>query len=536
MFINTFLGTLDVACQLLWVLSCKQAIDIATGDCEGSLVVTSIFIGGLMLTEIILRGAGKWIKALLGVKAGNRMRLEIFSQLMRSEWLYMQKHHSGDLTNRLEGDVSNITQLLTEGIPSVIVLLIQLAGSFTMLFCMNSMLAIIVLFILPACLFAGRFYVKRMRHFNREVRESDSRIQSVLQESLQHKAVIKTLEQNESAEGHLNRLQETLHGQVRNRAKFSIGAFSLIQFGFASGYLTAFLWGVNGLSEGEITFGALSAFLQLVGLIQRPTMELSNYIPGMASALTAAERLVEIQKLPKEEAGEKIMFKGTAGIRFNNITFAYDDKEDDIFEKFCYDFAPDSITAVVGDTGAGKTTLIRLMVALLKPRNGEITIYNEEGEKETVSPLTRCNFVYIPQGNSLISGTIRENLLMGNPEATEEEMHKALNIACADFVHDLPEGIDSRVSELGGGLSEGQAQRIAVARSLLRPGSILILDEITSALDHDTEKKLLQRLTASQTGKTLIFITHRPAVLEYCTGVLNINKSEKLQQEREQKT
>lgn len=524
MLVNTFLGTLDVACQLLWVLSCKRAIDIATGECDGSLVTTSIFIGGLMLTQIIMRGAGKWIKALQGVKAGNRMRLKIFSQLMRSEWLYMQKHHSGDLTNRLEGDVGNITQLITEGVPNIIVLLLQLVGSFVLLFCMNSMLATIVLFILPTCLLAGRFYVKRMRHFNREVRESDSRIQSVLQESLQHKAVIKTLEQNDSAEGHLSRLQETLHGQVRNRAKFSIGAFSLIQLGFASGYLTAFLWGVNGLLGGEITFGTLSAFLQLVGLIQRPTMDLSNYIPGMASALTAAERLIEIQKLPKEEEGNRIMLKGTAGISFKNVTFAYDDKGEKVFENFCYDFEPNSITAITGDTGAGKTTLIRLMVSLLKPECGEITIYDKNGAKEHSSPQTRCNFVYIPQGNSLISGSIRDNLLMGDPEATEEAMHKALHIACADFVHNLPEGIDSLVSELGGGLSEGQAQRIAIARSLLRPGSILILDEITSALDIETEKNLLQRLTASQMGKTMIFITHRTAVLEYCTGILDINK------------
>ena len=226
--LNTFMGTLDVACQLLWVLACKRAIDIATGVVDGSLLLTGITIGVLMLLEILSRSASRWINALMGVKASNRTRLQIFSRLMRSEWLYLQKHHTGDLINRLEGDVSNVTLLITETVPAVIVVLLQLTGSFIFLFSMNKMLAVTVLIILPICLLISRVYVRYMRDYNRQVRDSDSRIQSVLQESLQHKAVIKTLEQNDATEEQLTRLQERLHSQVRSRTKFSIGAYSLV--------------------------------------------------------------------------------------------------------------------------------------------------------------------------------------------------------------------------------------------------------------------------------------------------------------------
>jgi ABC-type multidrug transport system fused ATPase/permease subunit len=268
----------------------------------------------------------------------------------------------------------------------------------------------------------------------------------------------------------------------------------------------------------------MTAYLQLVGLIQRPTMELSRYIPSIVSSLTAAERLYELEDIPLEKQGNAIMLDGTAGVRFKDVTFAYDGKERNILEKFSYDFPPNSSTAIIGETGAGKTTLIRLLVALINPKSGCIELYNDNGCHMS-STLTRRNFVYIPQGNSLVSGTVRDNLLMGNPDATDEEMRRALHIACAEYVFDMPQGLDSGITERGGGLSEGQAQRIAIARSILRPGSILILDEVTSALDEETEQEMLRRLTQSQIGKTLIFVTHRPAIMQYCNQVLRIEKN-----------
>ena len=520
---NTAIGLLDVACQLLWVLACKRAIDIATGIKDGSLLTTGFVIAALMLIQIGSRALSRWIHSVTGNKVRNRMRRDVFARLLRCDWLHLQRHHTGDLINRLEGDVAGITTLMTEVIPAAIVSATQLLASFTLLFTMSPLLAVAIFITLPICLAVSRVYVKKMRKLNREVRDSDSRIQSVLQESLQHKELIKSLEQNDSTEKQLSELQERLQDQVANRTKFSLGAYSLIQLGFAAGYVIAFMWGADSLRDGMITYGTMAAYLQLVGLIQRPTMELSRYVPGIVSSLTAAERLYELEDIPIERQGDAVMLKETAGVRFKDVTFRYEDDKRLILNSFSFDFPPNSCTAIVGETGAGKTTLIRLLIALINPQGGSIELYDGT-EKHESSTLTRRNFVYIPQGNSLVSGTIRDNLLMGNPDATEEEMRKALHIACAEYVFDLPEGIDSPITERGGGLSEGQAQRIAVARSILRPGSILILDEVTSALDEATEQEMLKRLTQSQIGKTLIFVTHRPAVMEYCTQVLKIEK------------
>lgn len=521
---NSAIGLVDITCQLLWVMACKRAIDIATGEATGSVATIGIIIGALMVTEIASRSVSRWINSVIGNKIRNRMRLKIFSRLLRCDWLHLYKRHTGDLVNRLEGDVGSITALITEIVPETFVVLVQLMASFCLLFFLSPELAMAVTVILPVCILTSRIYIRKMRKYNREIRESDSRIQSVLQESLQHKEVIKAMEQNSSTEKQLGDLQEGLQKQISNRTKFSLGSYTLIQAGFAAGYLIAFMWGVCGLRDAVITYGTMAAYLQLVGLIQRPTIALSKYIPGIASSLTAAERLYELEDIPLEQQGDSIIFKETAGVRFNSVTFTYDDNGRRILDSFSYDFPPESCTAIVGETGAGKTTLIRLLIALINPQEGSIEFYNSR-ESHTASTLTRGNLVYIPQGNSLISGTIRENLLMGNPEATEEQMREALHIACADYVMELPLGLDSPIAESGAGVSEGQAQRISVARSILRPGSVMIFDEITSALDEDTEQEMLARLTSHKIGKTLIFVTHRPAVIKHCTQVLRIERT-----------
>lgn len=520
---NIAIGLADVACQLLWVIACKHAIDIATGVAEGSIKTTGIVIGALMLTEIVARATSRWIHAVIGNDIRNRLRLKIFARLMKCDWMHLYKRHTGDLVNRLEGDVSNITSLITVVIPATMVVFMQLIASFGLLFYMSPTLAISITIILPICILASRFYIRRMRKYNREVRNSDSNIQAVLQESLQHKEVIKAMEHNDNTEQRLENLQGTLQEQISRRTKFSLGSFTLIQAGFAIGYLIAFMWGVVGLRDAVITYGTMAAYLQLVGLIQRPTMDLSQYIPSIASSLTAVERIFELEEIPLEQQGENIMLDKGVGIRFNDVTFSYEEGGRKILNKFSYDFPPESITAIIGETGAGKTTLLRLLIALTTPQAGVIELYNDK-EKHKVSTLTRNNIVYIPQGNSLISGTIKDNLLMGNPEATEEQMKEALHIACADYVLNLPEGIDSNIAEGGAGFSEGQAQRISVARSLLRPGNIMIFDEATSALDEETEQEMLKRLTECKIGKTLIFVTHRPAVIKHCTQVLKIER------------
>ena len=335
--------------------------------------------------------------------------------------------------------------------------------------------------------------------------------------------LIKTLEGNSTMVGRLESTQSELRHNVVRRTAFSVFSNLILNFGFALGYLVAFTWAAIRMSARTLTFGGMTAFLQLVARIQGPARDLTKLVPAFVSVFTAAERLMELEEDPLEQQGDPVCLSAPCGVRLRDVGYAYDDREGQVIDHLSYDFYPGSCTAVLGETGAGKTTLVRLILALIRPQQGQVEIYDRHGAKE-LSPLMRCNFVYVPQGNTLMSGTIRDNLRLGKLTASDEEMADALRKACADFVFDLPGGLDTLCGEQGGGLSEGQAQRIAIARALLRDRSIMLFDEATSALDPETERQLLQNVLAAH-DKTVIFITHRPAVVDYCDQTLKIDKT-----------
>jgi ABC-type bacteriocin/lantibiotic exporter with double-glycine peptidase domain len=357
----------------------------------------------------------------------------------------------------------------------------------------------------------------------RGIRETESEVQSHLQESLQHRMVIQSMENEGRMEDRLDDLQDREYGQIKERTRFNIFARTMVSAAFSFGYIAAFLWGVYGISKGTLTFGVMTAFLQLVGQVQRPLVNLTRQIPSFIYSSTSIDRLMEMEEAPKEEVGAPVKLAGPAGIRVENLSYRYPDGDRMILKHLTCDFPPLSRTAIVGETGSGKSTLIRLMLALLKPVDGGVILY--DGTQEVpASAATRCNLVFVPQGNTLFSGSIRENLLMGDPEATEEQMRAALETAVAEFVFTLPEGLETRCGERGSGLSEGQAQRIAIARGLLRPGSILLLDEFSSSLDPETEAKLMDNLTKKAAGKTMIFITHRERIAQLCERTCRIDR------------
>lgn len=517
----TLIGCISVACSLLFVLFSKNAIDIATGVKEGLLLHYGIAMGCLTLFEIVLHAVDNWIVNRLDVEMRNAFRTRFFGMLLQSEWQGKERYHTGDVLNRMVQDLGTVVSVITNTLPFAFITVIQLVASFCFLYSMDHTLAIVLVLILPFFLLLSRIYIARMRRMTKAVRESESHIHSVMQESLQHKTIVKTLEQSGGMMQRLTGLQERLFGEVIVRTRFSVLSRGLVSMGFSAGYLTAFLWGVFSIQGGAITFGVMTAFLQLVGRIQRPLADLARMIPTLVSALTSTERLMELEELPMEPVGDAVRMKGKAGVRISDVSFQYDDGEEEVITHLNEDFPPSSLTAILGETGAGKTTLVRLILALVRPTAGHVTLYDGEREVE-VSPQTRGNLVYVPQGNTLFSGTIRDNLLLGKPDATDDELWAVLRIACAEFVESLPEGLDAACGEQGGGLSEGQAQRIAIARSLLRPGSVLLLDEATSALDPDTERRLLERLSDARDGRTVIFVTHRTAVLEYCERVLRV--------------
>ena len=522
--INALTGSLSVALDFAFIWATKTAIDIATNQLPIPLTTAAALLIGIIASQIALGLFGRWIRALLGVKAQNRMQQRIFARLLGSEWNGLKQRHSGDVLNRLERDVTDVVNCITETAPSVLSVGIRLVGAFIFLYSMDAKLACLTIVILPVFILLSKVYMKKMRSLTRDVRNTDSRIQSILQESVQHRMVIKTLEQDANQIGRLESVQAHLRQQIKTRTLFSSFSSATLNAGFATCYLVAFLWGVSRLQEGSITYGMMMAFIQLVGQIQGPFRDLTRFIPVLINACTASERLMELEDIPEEPKGAPVRFTAPTGIRIENISYAYDRRKRFVLKDFSFHFPPGSSTAILGETGAGKTTLIRLILALMKPNAGSITFYDAD-RQAPCSPQTRCNLVYVPQGNTLFSGTVRDNLLMGNPDADEAEMRQALQHACADFVLSLPDGLDTRCGEMGAGLSEGQAQRIAIARALLRRGNILLLDEATSALDQETEQQLLENLTQKRLhNKTLLFITHRPAVIKHCSQTLHLKK------------
>ena len=532
--LNVVIGLLLVAADLAFVWCTKLTIDIATH--VRTDVSLSVAVGALVAIVVVQLGLGyatKWVRAILGLNAQNRMRRQLFARLLDADWLLLRSHHSGHLTNRLEQDVSTVTTFLTENVATLLTTLCQFAGAFLLLFYMDRRLACLIVIILPVFLLCSRLYVSRMRAISRQVRDDEGRIQSLMQESLQHVLVVKALEQTEGMANRLSREQHTLHRHVLHRTRYASLSSLVLNVGFATGYMVTFLWGVTSLEQGLITYGALVAFIQLVGQIQGPVRTLSRFIPIFISTFTAAERLVELERIPLETtagrpAAGKADKAAAVQIRFDDVCYYYTLADGShgrpILRHFFHTFAPGSITAVMGETGAGKTTLIRLLLALVRPTSGRVTAVGADGSESELQRATRGLFTYVPQGNTLISGTLRDNLLMACPEATEAEMLEALHLADADFVMDKATGLDTPCGEMGGGFSEGQAQRFAIARALLRRRPILLLDEATSALDAATEQRVLRRIVEARPGVTIIVVTHRPEVLRYCTDTIRLER------------
>lgn len=518
--LNASLGLMGVGCSLLMVWAMQRTIDIAAGVRSGSLFGGVAIMGLIIVCEFALNISKVWIKNILGVKAQNRMQQQMLDSLLRAEWRGKDRYHSGDIINRLEQDVQTVVSFVTETLPTTLSTVTLFVGAFFYLMQMDFWLACITVAILPLFILVSRIYVAQMRKYTRRVRNSDSQVQSLLTETVQNRMLIKTLEAGDRMLERLGDTQTALRQHVRQRTKFSIASNLFVNGGFSLGYLVAFLWGAVRMSAHTITFGQMTAFLQLVFRIQGPARDLTRLAPAFVGVFTAAERLMELREAPQEQQGESVLMPSPCGVRLEAVSYTYDDGGEPVVSNLSFDFRPGTCTAVLGETGAGKTTLVRLILALIRPQQGRVEVY-ADGCSYVVSPLLRCNFVYVPQGNTLLSGTIRDNLLMGCPDATDDELWRVLSLVCGDFVATLPQGLDTVCTEAGGGLSEGQAQRIAIARALLRNRSIMLFDEATSALDPDTERQLLENILSDH-SKTVIFITHRPAVVDYCDQVLRV--------------
>ena len=523
MLVRIVAGIGRVAFGLLMVWLCKRFIDVTirTGTNDDILqmiaALVAVISGGIICRQIYYY---------LGIKASavqsTAIRLRVFSHLFRRQMFEQKELHSGDVTSRLEKDIDVVSNATTSLIPDITVTLIQLVGAFLFMNMMDARLAWALLLLTPIFLVVGKLFARQLRKMTLDIRRQESIIQMLVQETMEHNAVLRSLESGDWVTGRLDDIQQDLKGKINRRARFTVVSRVIISSSFSFGYIIAFIWGAMQLRTGAITFGVMTSFLQLVSQIQQPILQMLNMLPQAIHASASIDRLEELEQMEAEdEQSSGQMMSGPLGVSVQDVSFQYADGDREVLSHFSYNFHPGSKTALMGITGAGKTTLFRLMLALIKPNEGTMTVYGRHG-KDYISDKTRTNFVFVPQGNTLMSGTIRYNLQLAKPDATDEELQQVLHTAMADFVFQLPEGIDTECGERGAGLSEGQAQRIAIARGLLRPGGILLLDEISASLDEQTERELYRRLFEAYPQKTMIFITHRQLVCELCDDKISL--------------
>lgn len=518
--LRAIVGGVNVALSLLFVWLSKSLIDIATGDNESSLWWAIAAMVCCVVGQIYFSTLGIKMETDAEVVLKNSLRQKHFSHIMDSRWVE-GRLHSGDVINRLVEDITSIANALCVVLPSFLTTGVQFVAAFTFLSLLNVRLAGVLVLIMPLFLLFSKRYMRRIRLYTSDIRSMDGRVQTHMQEYMRHRVLVSAMEYTPHVKEDLDAMHVDLREKVMRRTDYTLFSRRMIQAGFMGGYMVAFLWGIFGLREGVITFGMMTAFLQLVGQIQRPVLELSHQLPTFIHITTSVDRLSELTNMPLEQQGKAIALDGKVGVRLQGVTFSYEGNRDEVLHDFSCDFRPGSLTAVLGRTGAGKSTLVRIILGLLIPQRGSVEMYND-GRTEPVSPLTRCNVAYVPQGNSLVSGTVRSNLLLGNPTASEEQMLKALHTAVADFVLELPDGLDTLCGEGGTAFSEGQAQRIAIARGLLRERSIVLMDEPTAALDVVTEQLLLERLGEYSRHRTLIIVTHHGATAKLCNAVVSV--------------
>ena len=515
-------GTAQVGLGLMMVWLCRRFIDetIRTGSAH-DVTVMAIWLILTVVGGVLLRQVYFLLTTTAGIHQTNTLRLKMFSSLFRRQ-LYEEKQiHSGDISSRLTKDIEVVSETTTDTLPQMCITAIQLIGAFLLLRYFDRWLAWALLIMTPMAIIMAKFIGTRLRKMTLDIRQDESRIQMQVQEGMENNAVLRAMGSEEWMTGRLDSMQQKLKGNMMRRARFTIMIRIILGCAFGLGYLLAFIWGGLQLRNGAITFGIMTSFLQLVGQIQHPVMQLLNLVPQVIHSTASIDRLIELENL-EAESGTSTLHPTLNGIRFENVSFRYAGGDRQILSDFTHDFRPGTKTALMGETGIGKTTVFRLMLGFIGPQSGSINLYGNDGTTMPAGASTRSDFVFVPQGNTLMSGTIRFNLQVAKPEASDPELLEALHTACADFVKELPDGLDTLLGERGTGLSEGQAQRIAIARGLLRPGSILLLDEISSSLDAPTETELYTRLFKAYPGKTMIFITHRPAVTALCTETLSL--------------
>ena len=499
----------------------KNVVDTATTGLD-FLPAFSVMI--LMSAASIGVGALTGVfRTLINEKFAFGIRLGVFDKILSANFLGLARYHSGDLMTRLTSDVDTIASGIAGALPSLGMIFVRLLMAFVLLYGYSPFLALAALLLAPVGLVLSVLTGEKLKRLSAEVRENEAAYRSFIQEHLVNIAVVKTFCMEEKSNQQLTGLRRRMLDVILRRNRLSVLTNLCIRAVFSLGYFISFGYCMKGLADGTLTYGTMTLFLTLFSQIQQPLMNLSHLLPQAIGVLASAGRVMEMEEIEADERTGRKESAKRVGMRFENVNYAYDRQP--VLQKACFTAEPGQLVGVMGPSGAGKTTLVRLALSLMKPDEGTVE-YVCDGQAERASADSRRHIAYVPQGNTLLSGSIADNLRFGNPEATEEEMWQALDRSAAGFVRELPEGLYTRLGEKAAGLSEGQAQRIAIARALLRRAPVLILDEATSALDSASEEAILAQLSAPEREyePLCLIITHRTTMIPYFDQLIKLDE------------
>ena len=499
--------------------------EVLGGKISAAAVALYVFLG---LSGIAVSALNRRLSAKISLRVNNEIRADVFGKFISTTWEEVSAFHSGDLLNRINGDVSTVADSVIGWIPSVTIKSAQFIGAIAIICYYDAAMALLSLISIPAAALISSLLLRKMRSYGTKIREAGSELMSFFEESLQNIQTVKAFGLSQSLDGRLAQLQKIYYDTSLEYNALSVKVTSgMSVLGLFVSYL-CMGWCIFRLFTGAIDIGTMVLFIQLSSYLSSSISSLISSVPTVISATVSAGRIISVLNLPREEEDESLAAREIADfdeapeIEFRDVSFGYKNGGK-VFSEVNLTVAPGEFAAFVGPSGGGKTTLLRLLLGLVKPQSGKATL-SAKGKAAEISSATRRIFTYVPQEKAMFSGTVAEMLRLFSPEATDEEINAALKAACAyDFVAALPEGINTPLGERGAGFSEGQNQRLAIARAVLRKAPVLLLDEATSALDLETERRVLENITALCRGKTLIVMTHRESVLPLCDSVYRIS-------------
>lgn len=511
---------------VLTALFSKNIIDSAQNTDRNGLVHYGIILLAVFIAQMALRMLCKSLEVKIQGRIEMKIKTDLFSAILKKDYMKITQIHSGNLMTRLTSDVSVIAEGVTTILPSVVSMATRLICAFAVLITLDKLFALILASAAIVLFVFTRLFRGKMKSLHKLVQESDGKVRSFMQEAIESMLVIKIFDVEEKIRAQSKEVQNENYDAKIVRNRWSIFANIGFSMAFSFGYLFAIIWSGFRLLNGSISFGTLTAIIQLVNQVQTPVTGLSGILPKYYSMLASADRVIEIENMPESEAlnsssvDTKQVYNELESIEFKNVSFSYD--RDTVIENSSFSIKKGDFVVISGISGIGKSTLFKLMVGVLPPKSGEVFI-SSGNKKLSVDKYMRPLFAYVPQGNMLMSGTIRDNIKFVNDFASDEEVLAAAKISCAfDFISALPQGLDTVLYENGRGLSEGQIQRLAVARAVLSCAPVMLLDEATSALDEATEMQMLKNIK-SLNNKTCIIISHKQAAYDICDSEILVS-------------